>query len=146
MEALTNVCVAMQINPDAQEPQFNFNRIVSVFNAVGEDNVHLLYEDIVRGSVFQKSNEERVKSAGVTCDDSSCSFLIASRFQQQDIVFPFLILGATSDGEIFRPLDSSFDPQTGIITLEADARHEQKEVSFIFPTCEGIYYETAQQP
>lgn len=141
LRSLTYGCKAIQINPEAREAQLNLNRLVSLFDSVQEHNLRLLYDDIGKGGVFKKSNEARIKGYARTCSEETCSFVFASRFGPGEVIFPFLILGSSSDGNIIKGANPSFDQQTGTITLEVDSRYESETLTFIFPTCDGIYYE-----
>lgn len=143
LESLTNVCKAAQINPGASEPRFNLNRLVSVFASVQDENLSLLRDDVVNGGVFQKSERERIRYGQRSCSDEGCSLLFASAFAPGEILFPFLVTGSTEDGKVFRDPNPLFDPATGTITIQADSKYENEAVTFIFPTCDGVYYEAA---
>jgi len=148
LNSLVFTCKATELNPRAQEPQFNLRRLVLLFDSIQEDNLALLHQDIVNGEVFQKSDETRVVNTGLSCNADRCLFAFASGFRPGEVVFPFLILGSTEADRIIRGQNPSFDAQTGAIILTTSSQHESEPITFIFPTCEGIYYEaiTAVQP
>ncbi|MCH7604865.1 tetratricopeptide repeat protein [Patescibacteria group bacterium] len=141
LNSLVFACKATELNPGAQEPQFNLRRLVLLFDSVQEDNLDLLHQDIVNGEVFQKSDETRIVNTGLSCNTDRCLFAFASGFQPGEVLFPFLIFGSTETGQIIRGQNPSFDAQTGAIILATSPQYETEPLTFIFPTCEGIYYE-----
>jgi len=141
LNSLVHTCKAVELNPTAQEPQFNLRRLVLLFDSVEGENLPLLYQDIVNGGVFEKSDETRIVNTGLSCNADRCLFAFASGFQLGEVLFPFLILGSTEAGQIIRGQNPSFDAQTGAITLATPPQYESESITFIFPTCAGIYYE-----
>jgi len=37
--------------------------------------------------------------------------------------------------------NSGFDNQTGLINIVVDSKYKDETLTFLFPTCDGIYYE-----
>ena len=160
LKALLNFCLALIINPQTQEPQSNMNRIdtmfsdpqvnldriITLFSGLNQDNLQMLYKDITAGSIFQKNTSEKIRYQEQACSDKNCSFIFTASFSQNDVVLPFLIIGSSALNEVFRPEEPSFNPQTGQIILQIPLRYKNKTVSFIFPTCGGIYYEVIAKP
>ena len=155
--ATIGLCGAMQIAPQAQEPQLNFNRLISLIDSLDDKELSPVYRGITESPLFKKSSEERIRykqkscSAADTSSDEAtsekalCSFSFDSRFGGEDIVLPFLILGSASDGKIFRAQNPSFNPETGEVALLVNKEYQNKALTFIFPTCQGIYYEAAAE-
>jgi len=141
LAASTNFCGAIQEDPNAPEPRLNLDRVISMLQIIKEQDSLQLYEDIVGSDGFQKSVQERIRYIQRDCSLGTCSFGFISNFSAGEILFPSLIMGSTTDGEVMYAENPSLDVGTGAIFLEIDSQYEDAEVTFIFPTCDGVYYE-----
>ena len=74
---------------------------------------------------------------------NGCSFVFSSEIRGGEILLPFLILASTSKNEIIRAGEEGrlFDPEKGLIVVKLAAEYKDRPLTFIFPTCQGIYYE-----
>ncbi|HEY4510070.1 MAG TPA: tetratricopeptide repeat protein [Candidatus Paceibacterota bacterium] len=142
LRSLLSLCKAVQLDPAASEVQRNLERLLPMFQSVKEENLHLLVKDITQREIFAK-REGGVETKSAECTDSECTIAFQARLRDQEILFPFLILGSVGDGSSFRPEQSSFDQKEGVITLTIDKKYEGERVSFIFPSCEQVFYETS---
>ena len=139
VRALLSFCQAVITNPQAQEPQLNLDRVATLLNEAKGDNLPLLYKDIV--AVLQKDMAEKIRYKEQNCSDKNCSFVFSVSFSGGEIVLPFLIMGYQKTGEIFKPDDLSFDQEKGEIQITLPIEFKGETISFIFPTCSGVYYE-----
>jgi len=148
LKALPYFCTAAQINPEFRGIGANLNKTISILQSQKEENPELFYEEIISGESFRKASIEKVRYTNRECSKETCSFFFVSRFDQGDVVLPFLIQGATDSGEIVLLNDPAFDQQTGAVKIDSDAQYAQDVITFIFPTCDGVYYEaeTATEP
>jgi len=146
LKALPYFCQAAQINPQFGRVGENFDRALFILQTQKEENPKTLYENMISGESFQKAAAERIRYTDRECSEEGCAFFFASRFEPGEVVLPILIQGITATSRMVSINDSSFNPQTGGIKIDSDARHTNATITFIFPTCEGIYYEATAQP
>ena len=139
LTSLLAVCRALSIAPEAPEVNNNFERLVAVFNAIEDENAHLLLQDIKTHKFFSESIEG-VEFEEEECVKDECRLSFKATLRNQEILFPFLILGSADDGSVFKPDNMSFDQQKGIIYLGIGSEREGEQISFIFPSCRGAYY------
>jgi len=142
LKALPYFCTAIQINPQFPGLQQNFNRALSLAQAEKEADPQAFWQ-VFQNEAFQRAAVEKVRFVNRDCRKDICSFSFISRFDQGDIILPNLIQGVIESGESIAISTPSFDPQTGMIKIDSDAQYEKQTVSFIFPTCGGVYYETS---
>jgi len=142
LESLVYTCRAMQINPATLEPQRNFSRLMSLFAGIGDDNIYLLYEDITKGGVFQKSVGQGVQSLPRVCSEERCIFAFIPSQTTRDAILPTLLMTRDEEGNVSRAGNPSYDSTNGIITIETSPLHATEKMTFIIPTCSGTYYET----
>ena len=140
LSALVYFCLAIGIDPEAQKPQENFERLSSLIEEKYKDNPLLLWEDLTGGKSYTQSGQEKIKYIQKNCQEESCAFLFLSQLDGGEIMLPSLILGKSSKNEIIRP-KPSFNPQSGGIILETAPEYQNQPLTFIFPTCQGIYYQ-----
>jgi len=147
LKALTYLCKAIQLGPDAPEVNNNFNRIVLIIDSIdSQEGLKELYSDITLGEVFKESKEEKIKYMEIICEKDLCAFLFLSRTGEREVLFPFLILASTSQNEILKIKNRSFNPEMRAIGLEIDSKYKDQNLTFIFPTCDGIYYKAQAIP
>jgi tetratricopeptide (TPR) repeat protein len=145
LKALKYLCKASLLDPNAQEVNNNINKIVTLIEAVKTpEGLKALYDDVTKGGVFTESKENRISYSQDSCTSSSCKFIFISNAPQGELIFPFLILAVDHEGRLMKITNKMFDPQRKMIGLELllDDKDQQKErgITFIFPTCEGLYY------
>ena len=143
LEALLYFCKAIATDPEAPEPNYNFNRASTFFDSISSEGTGQLFNDVYTSGSFVKSEFERILFQEQTCQEETCSLRFKFLFQSGEIILPFLILGKTQDDIFMRPLDRSFDGPKGEITLMVPKEYEENSIQFIFPTCAGTYYEAA---
>ena len=140
LAALTYLCRAMVLAPDSPETNVNFSKALYSIESAGQKE---LYSDIVKGDIFKKSGEKAIRHKETVCQNDGCSFVFSSEIRGGEILLPFLILASTSKNEIIRAGEEGriFDPEKGLIVVKLAAGYENQPLTFIFPTCQGIYYE-----
>jgi len=143
--SLIHFCQAMQMDPEGKESKANFNMMVSIIESLDESEWPALYEDFINSGVFQKSEKEKIKYQESRCFNGSCGYKFSPTLEEREVTLPFLIMASVSPNEIIRVQHYSFDPQTGEIILEIDSKYRNEVVNFIFPTCDGIYYQAKAQ-
>lgn len=144
--ALPYLCKAVQFNPQFGGVQENFSRVISVLETQKEEAPEAFYENLLAEQSFSLSSVEKVRFIQRECSEEACTFSFISRLEEGDTVLPFLIQGVTPSGDVLALREPVFNLQTGMITIESDAGDEEQTVSFIFPTCEGVYYEAETTP
>jgi len=146
LKALIFFCQAIQSNPESQESRTNFDRAVSIINFNYEEEPELLYNEIVNKKTFIKSSEEKIKFQNKLCQENLCAFMFLPGFEEYEVVLPFLIVASTPQNKVVKIENQAFNPQTGQVILEVDSQYQDQTITFIFPTCEGIYYEAVATP
>lgn len=141
LKSLLYFCKAIAVDPQAPEPNHNFNRASSFFDSISQEGNEQLFNDVYMGSLFVKSEFERILFQEQTCKEETCDLRFKFLFQSGEIVLPFLIVGKTEEDGFVRPLDRSFDGPKGEITLTIPQDYKENVIQFLFPTCAGTYYE-----
>ena len=146
LKALTNFCQAFQINPESEGVGANFDKIISMVESTYEDEE--LHNEIISSGAFVKSSEERIRLRNKTCQDETCVFVFSLEFSEEEyeVILPFLITASALENEFIKIERSSFNPEIGGIMLEINSKFKEEDINFIFPTCEGIYYEINNTP
>ena len=144
LKSLLYLCRAMQLDPTAKETNNNFNRIADLLDSVQtKEGLRKLYSDILLGGIFIEGSGERFAYSGKTiCEEEHCNveFMWVGR---NKIFLPFLALAVDPDGEIIKIKNRVFDPKTGAITVDIDDKYQDKDLTFIFPACDGRYYQVS---
>lgn len=146
LKALIYFCQAVQSNPESQESRTNFDRAVSIISFNYEEDPDLLYNEIVNKKTFIKSSEEKIKFKNKICQEDLCAFMFLPGFEEYEVVLPLLILAFTHQNEAVKIENQAFNPKTGEVILEIDSKYKDESLNFIFPTCEGIYYQAPATP
>lgn len=146
LKALISFCKALQMDPTAEEPTHNFTKIISAIESAETENYILLYRDIVFGDTFKKSEESKIEYEKKSCEGETCSYRFSPKIEETEIIIPSLIMVRSLPSELIKPKKSDFSPATKEIVIEVDSRYEETTNSFIFPTCDGIYYEVEAKP
>jgi len=141
LKAVIMFCRAFVINQQDEELQSNAGLVYNVLSNTTSDDLFLLYNNITSGQVFQKAPEGEIRLKEENCLDKNCLLSFSTSFSKGEIVLPFLIMGQTKSGEVFRPIDLSFDQEKSEIHLKVSIDYKDKPAIFIFPTCTGSYYE-----
>jgi len=140
LRALLNFCKVMQINP-APDIQESFDRTISMINATEKEKLIFLYEDITTGGAFRESEGEKIIFKKRSCLSDRCSYAFFPAIGEGEMLFPFLIMAKISGEEAIKIEKPSFDPTINEIALDIDAKYKDKISAFIFPSCDGVYYE-----
>ncbi|HEY4510066.1 MAG TPA: tetratricopeptide repeat protein [Candidatus Paceibacterota bacterium] len=146
LKALVNFCQALQINPNAPEPQQNFNRIASSVYAVEDSEFIFLYQDVVFGGAFTSEGKQAVTFKDKRCAYGSCSYQFIFQAPEGEILFPFLITATAFPQEVLRIQDAQFNPASQTITVPIDEKYKEKLLTFSFPACSGKRYEIEVAP
>lgn len=146
LKALTYFCKALQVAPEASEPKSNFNQIASMIEGVSSENFMFLYMDFMQGGVFQKSEGNKIQYRNKICIANSCFYIFISQIEEEETFLPSLIMGNIFPSEIIKIKNSFFNSETGVIVVSVNEEYKDSTINFLFPTCDGIYYETTTRP
>lgn len=138
---LIHFCQALQMDPQGKESNANFNLMVSMIESLDENEWSEFYVDFINSGVFKKSEEKKMEYKEYQCFNGRCGYAFLPRVKEIETMLPFLIMGYTSSGEGIKIENYFFDQRTEQIILEIDSKYREEAPAFIFPTCEGIYYE-----
>jgi len=139
--AVPYYCSAVQVYGESESTQQNFDRIIATVATVYEGKSDQKYEEFLDGDAFLKAEGQGPEFVSKNCSEESCSFVFSLQSSQFQIVLPFLIMAATENGEVVEIIGSAYNPGTSEAVLQVAPLYENKEISFVFPTCEGIYYD-----
>lgn len=140
LKALPYFCKAVQIYPEARDAGARFDRTVSLVTSAYEDEPSAFLEDVKEA--FGKAEREGVRYGRTRCDGKSCSHFFSLRLEQEsEIILPFLIAAVDDSGKRVEITNSAFNPATAEAMLQTDASWQDTKLAFMFPTCEGMYYE-----
>lgn len=142
LRSLTYFCKAIKINPEVMSVKNKLDLISFMLESLDEEDLPGLYEDFTSTEVFKKSADQKFLYKGKRCNKEICSYLVLSNTDENEIIFPFLIMARTPFGEMIKIIDTQFNPGSREIIISVDSKHKEKPMTFIFPSCEGIYYET----
>jgi tetratricopeptide (TPR) repeat protein len=140
LKGLIYFCQSLQLlpPPENQTAMDNLNAAISVVDTTYTKN-NVLYQNIVKE--FYQSSQQKIKYLKKECSKNTCQYMFSFYSETPEIILPFLISAATlPDYKDIKIEDSSFDQQQGIINLMVDLKFNSKDISFVFPTCQGIYY------
>ncbi|MDO8516205.1 MAG: tetratricopeptide repeat protein, partial [bacterium] len=146
--ALTYFCRTLRIDPEFPKAKANFERVVGMIDGVTDDAFIFLYQDILHGGAFKPAtNTDVIAYKGRDCSyREGCLYTFASHISSTEALLPFLIVGATNDGEAVRMLRTSFQPTTAEISLGIAKTFQNDAVTFFFPTCSNAYYSVTAVP
>ena len=141
LKSLTYLCKAGQLGGGAKEVQNNLNRVISLIESVeNQEGLKKLYSDITSGEIFKESNEGRIGYIKRICAEDGCDFSFFAGTANGEVLFPFLVLASDPLGGIIKMEDRVLDPQTRTIHLRVDPKYQNQVLTFVFPTCDRIYY------
>jgi len=141
VSAIRYFCQALQANPESQESQANFNRAVELSSKAYENDQTLLYKKISENKTFIKSDKEKIRFKEESCQEEKCVFFFTPGFESSEIILPSLISVGDQKQNGVKIENSGFDNQTGLINIVVDSKYKDETLTFLFPTCDGIYYE-----
>jgi len=141
--ALPYFCQGVQLFPESETSQENFERILATINEKYQEDPAALYNDLISEKGFLPSEEERIQYVRRACDEDRCSFFFSFQSAQSQIIIPFLIFAATEQGEVVELQGSAYNPILSEAALHTDLSYADTPLVFIFPTCDGVYYETS---
>jgi len=144
LKGLIYFCQSLQLFPQAETAINNLNQTTAVIQK----------EYIDKGIVYQKVTEEFIESAeekiqfvDKRCSETLCQYLFSFQSPFPEVLPPFLIAAVSLPENTIVPVkNSSFDPQQRMIMVQIDETNINKKLSFIFPTCQGIYYREEVEP
>ena len=144
LNAVPYFCQATQLGgPHTQSNEERLGRAIDLVAKHYEQYSDELYGDVTSASVFQKSEHAGVRYNRTTCEKQSCSLFFFLDGGNEEIIFPFLIAGVAENGKPVTIENMARSPQGDQAMLEIDAHYEKENITFIFPTCEGKFYETS---
>jgi len=146
LKALTNFCRALQIEPEAPEPENNYNRVVSSIYGVDDSQFIFLYSDVISGGAFQTSAEENIAFKRKLCAYGSCLYTFIPQAKQGEILFPFLIMVTAFPQEVIRVSNAEFNGGANEIILTLPDQYQNRLLTFSFPSCSGFRYEVQVSP
>jgi len=138
LKGLVYFCQAFMLYKEAENVINNLNGAVEVIQKE-YINQGLIYDQLT--SVFGRSIEAKISYIGQECQANSCRFEFTFQSDRPEVIPPFLVSAATLPEKKNVSLKNvSFGQDQKSIFVELD--RQDKDLSFIFPTCEGIYYQT----
>jgi len=146
LRALTYFCKALQVNPEAPEPKNNFGRIASMIEEVTTEDFMFLYMDFTQGGAFEKSEEKKIQYRNRVCLADSCFYMFIPGIEKEETMLPFLIMAEAFPSEIIKIKNSFFSQESRVIVVSIDENYNDNVITFMFPTCEGVYYEVTASP
>lgn len=142
LHSLIPLCKALEINPEEKSARSTFEIVSFLIESLGQEDLPELYKYFTDSGIFEKSEEKKFRYKGKRCEEKSCFYLILSNTEENEIILPFLIMARTPFGEMIKIKNTEFNPQSREIILEIFAGYKESAMTFMFPSCEGIYYET----
>ena len=100
----------------------------------------------MQGGVFQKSEGNKIQYRNKICIANSCFYLFISQIEEEETFLPSLIMGNIFPSKIIKIKNSFFNSETGVIVVSVNEEYKDNTINFLFPTCDGIYYETTARP
>jgi len=143
LEGFASFCASLQLFSDIKT-QANFERALFLVNE-NYIQTNTLHQALIE--TFTQAQENHIKYLETRCDSTSCQNAFAVSPSLLDVIPPFLITATQPHAwrkDTQLPIEitnQSFDPTASVIILEVDARYEGSELTFLFPTCSGEYYE-----
>ena len=135
-------CQSLQLLPERNPALDSFNAALSVIES------QYIEKDMLRRKIreeLEKSLDEKIVYQDKRCDEKSCQYAFSFQAQQFEALPPFLITAATASAKELEITNKGFNPETGIIILELDSQYQDQPISFLFPTCQGRYYEVSSK-
>lgn len=146
IKAVLPLCKAVQLNPNAQEPQYNFQRAAAVIEGTRQEAYIFLYMQVMDRDIFIKSNEEKIKFKKTFCAYGDCVYIFSPNMEKGEVLLPFLTMVEAFPNELVMVKNATHRPETGEIVLSIDPAYQNRFVTFTFPTCDGIYYQAVAGP
>ena len=146
IKALVNFCQALQVNPDSKEVKANFDRAAFLLDERYKKEPGQLYGDVVNGGAFAKSPAEKIKFISQFCDEEYCGYVFMPRVEGYEVVLPLLIAASGEKNEPVELKGSSFNPELNQVLFRVGPKFKGKTLTFVFPTCAGVYYEAVAIP
>ena len=142
LKSLTYLCRAVIIDLEFETAMINYNNAVTAIKNVDDKDLNFLYNNLVSQDVFSASSGGNIIFIRKDCSSSEeCKIAFSGKFSHGEVLFPFLLLGKTENNKIIRPISTSFDPETNVITISVSKKFKDVDVDFILPSCNGVYYE-----
>lgn len=139
--AIRYFCKALEVNPESGESKANFDRAINLAGTTYEKDPTLLFKKISENNVYKKSDKEKIRFKDISCQEQGCAFNFFPGFESSEIILPSLISVGDQKQNGVKIENSGFDQQTGLITIIVDKKYKDSKLTFLFPTCAGIYYE-----
>ena len=146
LQALLEFCRAIQADNQAPEPQHNFNYVANIIQSTKEENLIFLYMNVTSGNPFKKSPDSKVKYSRQQCAYNACSYVFVPQLAEKEIILPFLIMAQAFPNELIKIDAVEYKPETNEIVLGIDPKYSDRSITFLFPSCTGVYYEAMASP
>jgi glycosyltransferase involved in cell wall biosynthesis len=145
LKALQSFCKASILAPDSENTNKPFKALVEAISVAKKEKYSSVYIDLLYGEAFKKSDEKAITFDSGGCDPSGCYYVFTPHLEQQptNVLLTFLTMANTQpDGPNAIPIRSiRTDHKENKIIVETDPSHLEKKKTFIFPSCDGVYYE-----
>lgn len=144
-KALSYLCRTL-ILPSGQDEgiRSDLEQLIATLKLEKEKNYTSFYSKLMSEGAFVRSNEQSISFEGKMCEENSCFYaFMQKRSEQKDPVLLFSIVanGLPDKDTPIKVLRSGVNQQTKGIIVEIDSRYKDSAMTFIFPTCEGVYYQ-----
>ena len=144
LKGLIYFCQAVQLLPDNQTTMNNLNGAVSAVESNYKEK-KILYNKIVEDLAL--SIEPKIQYIDKRCSEDLCQYGFSFRSDRPEILPPMLISAAALPEKEEIAIDNpSYNAEQGIITIEIDKKYSSKNIDFLFPNCQGIYYNSEVRP
>jgi len=141
LRALVNFCQALQVRPDAPEPQQNFGQIAGMISAVEDDTFIFLYQDVIFGGAFTQAVGDTIQFKDSSCAYGRCVYTFIPDIEDdKEALFPFLIMAQAFPQEVIRVEKTEFSRDANEILITIDPNYQDRLITFYFPTCTGKNY------
>src|SRR3989344_205137 len=118
-----------------------FSRVQGILQEMYQDNADLLYHDLKSAEGYRKAEEAPIQFTQKKCQEKECTFAFSFRSAGTEIIFPFLIVAVDQREKSVPLLDAKFDPATSDASFTTAASTKNSTLTFLFPSCHGLYYE-----
>jgi len=131
-------CQSLQLLPDNQTTLNNFDAAVAVIDTEYIQN-DTLYEEVIEQ--FNEAPIGKIVFQDRRCTEDSCQYAFSLQSPDFEVLPPFLITAQTLSGENVEITNRGFNAETQVIFIEIPTTFEDETMTFVFPSCNGVYYE-----
>jgi len=140
LQSVQTYCKANRIDPSFPPANNNYDMIIRNIQNMDTGAFAQLAAQIEKE--FQPAKTNTIVINSFDCSGGkTCQLSLSSSMNQNEILLPFLVSGKNTSGKIIRPLNIAYSPASPAMALSVDQQFKDQSIRFLFPTCEGTYYE-----